>query len=671
MDTATGRTKLRAISAKHPFADADLRLRRLPEPALRSIIRAMLAMSQSGVLVSGMDNVAKACNSEFGRIFGIDPDGVPDKALDELRKHVFPRLSEPGQWLSQLDAVYAQPELTYTDEIELTDPSTWIRRSTGPLIATSGEILGRLWTFDDITDERASAKRREVVQWLSTFHDPDPATVYRKVTRAVADLYNTTTILSIAVGDTLEFKEVALPPPGTEHVRGNLIKESFCQMVMEDLRPVLVQDGRKHPRVCEILPVKLGYVRYLGVPLLNSEGASIGTMCIMDGRCDEILGPDDQEFMALMGSRVSVELERERLFDLRTKDQQVALALQGAELAHTANVLRAMNEGMALLDSARDEDDLLSRYQALLEGLLGFQNVSLHTGRPVHKGSVAESWELEGGRFSLEFWASSEPISAAYTATHVSALADHIALTLATFRLQRELIEAHDNLRGAQGRLVQAEKLGIVGTLAATVAHDIRNIMASIAVEASSEGDPAEVLERVRRQVDRFGILSHRLLSYVKPKFVARESLNLNDVVRRALELLELQIRVSKVRLSVDLAEPMRPVEADPNQAEHLFVNLILNALQAVSRAHGELSITSEVKGSSAGFRVRDNGRGIAPDMIAKVFDPFYSSRADGFGLGLYSCRRIANDHGWRLELASSTGEGTEFMLAIPLGGTN
>ena len=303
METDRLKATLKTPPVKSAAAEADLRLRPLPEPDLRAIIRAMLAMSHSGVLVSGTDNVAKACNSEFGRIFGIDPDHVPDSELEGLRKHVFPRLREPDRWLAQLDMVYAQPELTYSDELELAGPTMWIRRTTGPLIDASGEILGRLWTFDDITVEHAREKRREVVQWLSTFHDPDPAVVYRRVTRAVADLYNTTTLLSIAVGDTLEFKEVALPPPGTEHVRGNLIKESFCQLVMEDCCPVLVQDGRKHPRVCEILPVKLGFVRYLGVPLLNSEGASIGTMCIMDSRSDEILGPDDQEFMALMGKQ--------------------------------------------------------------------------------------------------------------------------------------------------------------------------------------------------------------------------------------------------------------------------------------------------------------------------------------------------------------------------------
>lgn len=647
--------------------EADSCLQALPERDLRAIIRAMLATSHRGILVSGLDNQAKACNSEFGRLFGLDPDTVPGKDLDGLRAQVVKRIREPQAWLSQLDYVYAEPQLTYADEFELHAPRVWVRRTTGPLIDSSGELLGRLWTFEDITDAHDRARKREVVQWLSTYHDPDPVVVYREVIRAVAALYNTTTILSIATGDMLEFKEVALPPPNSEGYRGNQVQESFCQMVMEDCRPVLVQDGRLNARVCEILPVRLGFVRYLGVPVLNTEGVPIGTLCIMDSRSEEILGHDDEEFMALMGSRVSVELERERLFELRTKDQQLALARQAAELEHTRNVLRAMNEGMALVESAHDESNLIARYQTVLEGLLGFERVSLHQGGPKHDGSVAESWSIDGDTFSLEFWAAQEAISEAYTATHVSALADHIALTLATFRLQLALKDAHDSLRDTQDRLVRAEKLSVVGTLAATIAHDIRNILASITVEASGDGDPADVLKRVRVQVDRFGVLSHRLLSYVKPKFVAREQVLINDVVLRALELLEPQVRASRVRLTTELSSAIPAVEADPSQAEHLFVNLILNALQAVSRSAGELMIKSETSSDEIRVRVRDNGRGIPAALLDRIFDPFTSSRADGFGLGLYSCQRIAVDHNWRLGVFSVEGEGTEFMLTIPI----
>ncbi len=544
--------RIEGRAVQQALSEAEFRVGRLPGSDLRAIVRAMLTMSRSGVLVTGLDNRAKACNGEFGRIFMVNPDRVPEMAIEELRAQVYPRLNEPSLWVQNLEAVYADPSGTHSDELELYRPSMFIRRTTGPLLDSEGAILGRLWVFDDISADRARLQRREVVQHMSMFHHPDPAVVCREVTRVVADHYGTTSMLSVVQGDNMYFREVSLPPPGSEAVRQSPVSESFCQMVMEDRQPVLVQDGRKLPRVCNILPVRLGYARYLGVPLLNSEGEPVGTLCIMDSKCDEPLGAEDMEFMAVMGNRISVELAREQLFELRTQDQQRALKLQSVELNHTRKVLRMMIDGASLVDSAADDGDLIQRQEAILQGVLGFEGVKLHAGPPELDGALAHTWTLDGETYSLELWAGTEPVSDEYMQTHVSALADHIALTLATFRLQRELIKAHDDLREAQDRLVQAEKLGVVGALAATVAHDIRNIMASVALEAESDDDPAEALARVRHQVARFSVLSHRLLSYVKPKFVARQMLDVNESVRRALELLDPQIRVSRVKLSVE-----------------------------------------------------------------------------------------------------------------------
>jgi two-component system sensor histidine kinase HydH len=303
----------------------------------------------------------------------------------------------------------------------------------------------------------------------------------------------------------------------------------------------------------------------------------------------------------------------------------------------------------------------------LLAGILGFESVRLHPGEALETGSHCRTWFLDQDRFSLEFWGATEGFSDDYVSAHVSAIADQIALTLAGFRLQRALRDAHEHLRAAQGRLVQAEKLGVVGSLAATVAHDIRNIMASIALEAESPDDPREVLQRVRKQVERFSVLSHRLLSYVKPKFIAYEPSDLNGVIDRALELLEPQIRAYKTTLTVDLQEGLPCVEADPNQVEHLFVNLIVNALQAMGHTKGELTIRSSGDSEGLKFTLTDNGRGMAPEMLERIFDPFYSSRPDGFGLGLFSCKRIAEEHGWKLEATSQPGHGSQFSIHVPI----
>ncbi len=92
----------------------------------------------------------------------------------------------------------------------------------------------------------------------------------------------------------------------------------------------------------------------------------------------------------------------------------------------------------------------------------------------------------------------------------------------------------------------------------------------------------------------------------------------------------------------------------------------MVNALQAVSRANGALTVSSVVNEGQVEVCVEDNGRGIAPEVLERVFDPFYSSRPDGFGLGLFSCRRIAEEHGWRLEAQSQCDEGSKFVLRIP-----
>ncbi len=656
-------------SVKLALSEADFELRPLREPELRAIVRAMLTLGTLGVLFTGVDHTPIGCNAIFGEIFRLDPKDVPQMEIEELRGYVYPRLANVANWLSDLEAVYEEPHNTFSDELCLQNPHAWIRRNSTPLVDSSGAVIGRLWTFEDITEEKVRARRREVVQRLSVFHHPDPKVVCQEILDSVANFYQSTSILSIHEGESMIFRLMGLPPPWAEGVTQNLLKDSFCKLVFEQGAMAIVQDARQHPKVCDILPVRLGLVaRYLGVPLLDSSGKFAGTLCIVDSKCEEILNSEDAEFMAVMANRVSVELERERLFELRGHEQKQANARQASELASTQTVLHAMNQGVALAETVTDEAELMAKQEQLLKGILGFRRVHLHVGAFCGDGQFQRSWKLDGESFCIEFIGANEEFPADYLEAHMSAIADQVALTLASFRLQRHLVDAHEHLREAQDRLVQAEKLGVVGALAATVAHDIRNIMASISLAAASSDDPSEVLMRVRRQVERFSVLSHRLLSYVKPKFMAKESLDLNAVLGRALELLEPQVRASKIKLSIELAEGLPKLEGDPNQVEHLFVNLIVNALQAVSRSDGMLKIISSQGPGWMRYSLIDNGRGIESEHLDQIFDPFYSSRPDGFGLGLFSCKRIAEEHGWKLNVRSDLGNGSEFILEIPLG---
>ncbi len=713
---------LRAMqTTTQALREARVATRPLDDIQLSAILHALLTITDHGVLITDLEHHAIACNGRFGEIFLVNPDDVPYMGVEELRGKVYPRLSDPEAWRNQLNVIYAQPELTHADELELTSETTTIlRRVTGPFKNADGKIIGRVWTFEDITGEKMRQRRREASYEVSTFHHPDPAEVCRHVTQTVADVYDSMAILSIQQGRKLLFREVANAPEIAANVRENTMEESYCQVALRDEKPLLVQDARLTEQFSEIMPARLGYTRYLGVPICSPRGKPYGTLCIISNRSDEQLDDEDIEFMSVMANRLSTELERERLYEERTAEQRQVLDRQSKELALTQEVLSAMNQAFQLLEQPCELDELLQAQSGLLSGLLDYDSVALlqvgqteaagyltrprgkpqkmslnRTEEPLifalvqeaggsvsfeHGKETALAKAMGGSFFAVATLPTELPMLAIFARrsphhspdehhlTHLTAVIDQIALLLTSHRLQQDLRRANKELKDAQARLIQSEKLSVVGALSASVAHDIRNIMAAISLECSSPTQDAhETLAKVKGQVERFSVLSHRLLSYARPKFIARESTSVNELIERALAMLSPQIAVSGVETKVDLGEDFPAVIADSHRVEHLLVNLMLNALHAMSTTGGVLTIKTWRSGDTARVTIEDNGRGIPGEVQQKIFEPFYSSRADGFGLGLYSCRQIATEHGWQIRLESSPGQGALFTIEIPL----
>lgn len=715
---------LRAMqTTTQALREAHVATRPMDDTQLSSILRALLTITDHGVLITDLEHNAIACNGRFGEIFCVDPDEVPHMGVEELREKVYPRLKDPSAWRQQLEVIYTQPELTHADELELgPEDKVILLRKTGPLKDVQAQIIGRVWTFEDITAEKMRQRRREASYEVSTFHHPDPAEVCRFVTQKVADVYEAMALLSIQQGNILHFREAANMPEPVAHVRENTMENSYCQFALRSELPLLVQDARQDPLYAELMPAKFGFVRYLGVPICNPRGKPYGTLCFLDDKLDSLLGDEDIEFMSVMANRLSTELERERLYEQRTAEQRQVLEQQGKELITTQEVLSAMNRAFDLLGEPCDFAHLLHAQTELLSGLLGYDSAALFSvvgdsaSGYVQRDSAnvkevvlkrsdepllfsrAQEWS---GPFSFEHAPGStlaKAMGASYLAvapipvdeplqmvavfarrkshnstddhhlTHLTALIEQIALLITTHRLQQDLRLANKELKDAQARLIQSEKLSVVGALSASVAHDIRNIMAAVALECSSPGeDPRQTLDVVKQQIDRFSVLSHRLLSYARPKFIAREQTQLNELLERALAMLAPQIGVSGVKTNVDLAPNFPPVMADSHRVEHLFVNLMLNALHAMATTGGVLTVKSWKASRVAKVTIQDNGRGIPEEVQQKIFEPFFSSRADGFGLGLYSCRQIIQEHGWQIQLDSSPGQGALFTIEIPI----
>lgn len=680
-----------------------------------SFLRAMLTITDLGMLITDLEHRSLACNSKFGELFRVDSETVPTMEVEELREYVYPRLADREAWVSHLDDTYSDPWRRLEDQLILERPFLALKRTTGPVLNELGEIIGRIWTFEDVTSQVARQRRRDVIVETSTFHDPDPAKVCRYIVQRVGEVFDATAILSIWEGDWMRFREVARPPEGMEGVSGNAVKDAYCRVALRDVRPVVVQDALTLDEFRDIAPAQLGFRRCVSVPICNMTGAPIGTLCFLDGRTDEPISGDDVEFMSVLANRLSAELERERLYEERSAQQRATLEQQSRDLRVTEQVLDAINEAFNYLGSDLSEEGLWAKQVQILDGVLGYSSAALVCVRADHalaidgKGAQIELpldtpvvttsnrpegelvvWNLSDsglrsvmgtdhavltrlsvpGRPAILVLGSNEPnqLIQEHHRLHLTAIVEQVSLLLSAQRLQSDLLTTSEELRGTQSRLIQAEKLSVAGTLAASVAHDIRNIMASLSlICAQTSLSDAEKLTQVQVQIDRFTLLSHRLLSYVRPKSLSRETIDLGHVIDQAGALLGAQARISGVDIQVE-GRASRVVTGDSYRVEHLLVNLMMNALQAMRSTGGRLRVETSETAEGTVITVADNGRGIPTHLLDRVFEPFVSSRPDGFGLGLYSCRQIALEHGWMLNVYSNQNEGTIFKIVIPEG---
>jgi signal transduction histidine kinase len=332
-------------------------------------------------------------------------------------------------------------------------------------------------------------------------------------------------------------------------------------------------------------------------------------------------------------------------------------ACHGRRVASGALPKEEANRLVRALDQLRPSSLCFELESAPLVNLLRCAHVGVgciwHEGRPI--GLLAM------GR------ADAPPREDRLHATHLEAILDQVSLLLSTHLFQEALIETNTELVSTQQGLVQSEKLSAVGTLAASTAHDIRNILSSLSIRVSaSESDPREALFAVREQLDRFAVLAHRLLSYARPTQIVKQPTDIHEVLDRVLALTAPQLRVHEVEVVLK-RDPLLPaIAADPNRLEHLFVNLILNSVQAMS-SNGVITLTTSRSSSGIVVSVADNGKGIPAESIPHLFEPFRTTRKEGFGLGLYSCKHIVEEHGGTISASRGLLRGTTFTIALPV----
>jgi len=233
-------------------------------------------------------------------------------------------------------------------------------------------------------------------------------------------------------------------------------------------------------------------------------------------------------------------------------------------------------------------------------------------------------------------------------------------------------------LRDAQAELVQMEKMAATGRLAAGVAHEINNPVSIIQNrlellldDLRAKRDVPDMdshLSLMHKHTDRISKIVSRLLSFARKSTTGKSPLYLDQVLAGVLLLIKKEIEKKGVALNTDIPGSLGPVRGNSTELEQVFINLLVNAMDATERG-GEISLHAEQKDGMIRVEVRDNGHGISPENLPRIFDPFFTTKdvGVGTGLGLAISYRIIEDHGGHIDVESTVGKGTAFRLSLPL----
>lgn len=234
-------------------------------------------------------------------------------------------------------------------------------------------------------------------------------------------------------------------------------------------------------------------------------------------------------------------------------------------------------------------------------------------------------------------------------------------------------------VRALEGQVLHAEKLATLGQLAAGIVHEINNPLTSISVygeyllgkltRSGAEASDLKRVERILRSSDRIMSFTRNLLTYARPSKEESREVSVNEVLAEAVDFCDHLARESNLTFVPDFANDLPRVNAVPGQLHQVFVNLITNACNAAAENGGVVSIrTGRYGNDQVQIVIEDNGIGIPEDVLAKVFEPFFSTRrkGQGTGLGLSIVKNIVEQHSGRIEIESEAGKHTTVSIVLP-----
>jgi two-component system, NtrC family, sensor kinase len=448
---------------------------------------------------------------------------------------------------------------------------------------------------------------------------------------------------------------------------------SFLSAPRPDARHMFLENTHQVPRETlgaqeTIARLDLNYY----IPC-RSQQKTVAVLGLGKTRKGDYLSSEDVELLETLGGYIGIAIQNGRLY--ASLQQKVAEYERLKDF--NENIVESINVGVMALDM----EDRIESWNAQMEVMYALPRWQALTQplRSVFPSEFVEEFyrvRQNAGINNLYKFRMATP--AGETRTVNVAIAP---LVTRKFQVVGRLIIMDDITERVEleSQLSQADKLSSIGLLAAGVAHEVNTPLAVISsytqmLAKQLQGDPQKsgLLEKITRQTFRASEIVNNLLNFSRTSGTEFAKVDINKVINDTLGLLEHQFKVAKIRVESQLTPDISPIEGNAGRLQQVFLNLFLNAKDAMAGG-GKLTVAT-ANGETISVRVSDTGSGIAPEHIQRIYDPFFTTKASskegqarGTGLGLSVTYGIIQEHAGKIRVESDHGVGTTFALDFPL----
>ena len=452
----------------------------------------------------------------------------------------------------------------------------------------------------------------------------------------------------------------------------------YCETVIKNRRPLLVPDALQDEEWKSNPDIKLGMISYLGVPISWPDGAVFGTICVLDSK---------RNAYSALFLRLLLQCRDVLQADLKTLTT-VSSQLEERE----AKIRRLVEANIIGIMFWQIDGGIVEANEAFLR-IVGYEREDLVSGRMRWTDMTPPELREDDARALAE--AMSTGTAQPYEKEYIRKDGSRVPVMIGAAMIEAEGNEgiafvldlterkrAEEDLRKMQAELAHANRVTTMGQLAASITHEVKQPISANVLQAQAglhwlSAQPPN-LEEARRSFEhviedakRASEVVNRIRGLAKNVPPCKEKLQINDAIREVVALTQGELVNSGVSMQTRLTEDLPLVEGDRVQLQQVILNLIINAIEALSAVEDgprELDIgTTRDEAGSILITVRDSGPGVAFENKAHLFEPFYTTKQGGMGMGLSICRSIVAAHGGHLTVSANEPRGAVFQFTVPV----